>query len=164
MDKIINLFGDNGGNTMATIFDIADTFLSYDSMTPKKLQKLCYYAQAWHMTLKGTELIDSKFEAWVHGPVCPELYYKYKHMGWLEIPKREQSSANISEETFDFLDEIYETYGHLDGDELEALTHSELPWQEQRIGMEVYEPSNNEISTDSMRKFYGDMYEQNQGE
>ncbi|MEG2291739.1 MAG: DUF4065 domain-containing protein [Clostridium sp.] len=164
MSKIINLFGNNGGNDMVTIIDVADAFLSYESMTPKKLQKLCYYTQAWHEALKGTALIDNRFEAWVHGPVCPELYYKYRHKGWLEIPKKEQTSVNISDEIFEFLDEIYDTYGHLDGDELEALTHSELPWQEQRIGLAVYEPSNNEISVESMKKFYGEMYEQNQGE
>ncbi len=164
MSKIINLFWDNGGNNMATIFDVADTFLSYESMTPKKLQKLCYYAQAWHVALKGVPLIDCKFEAWVHGPVCPELYYQYKHFRWLEVPRMERIDRNIDEDTLDFLDEIFETYGDLDGDELEALTHMELPWQEQRIGLEEYEPSSNEIRLDSMRNFYGDMYEKNQGE
>ena len=36
---------------MATIFDVADWFLSKEAMTPKKLQKLCYYYKAWGLAL-----------------------------------------------------------------------------------------------------------------
>ncbi|WFQ91019.1 hypothetical protein MFERI13461_00453 [Mycoplasma feriruminatoris] len=31
--------------------DISDWFLSKESMTPKKLQKLTYYAEAWALAL-----------------------------------------------------------------------------------------------------------------
>ena len=30
-----------------SVFDIADWFLKKGNMTQKKLQKMCYYAQAW---------------------------------------------------------------------------------------------------------------------
>ena len=39
------------------IFDIANWFLSKESMPQKKLQKLCYYAKAWSLVLlKDIEL------------------------------------------------------------------------------------------------------------
>ena len=36
---------------MEKVMDVANWFLSQSSMTHKKLQKLCYYAQAWHCAL-----------------------------------------------------------------------------------------------------------------
>ena len=68
-----------------TVFDVANWFLSKESMTPKKLQKLVYYAYSWYLTLVNeskddltAKLFTSRLEAWVHGPVFPELYQKYK--------------------------------------------------------------------------------------
>ena len=48
------------------IFDLADAFLSIESMTHKKLQKLCYYAKAWYLALYDENLVTEEFEAWVH--------------------------------------------------------------------------------------------------
>ena len=40
-----------------------------------KLQKLCYYAQAWSLVWDDTPLFDEEFYAWTNGPVCKELFY-----------------------------------------------------------------------------------------
>ena len=50
-----------------------------------KLQKLVYYAQAWHLALRDVPLFEEDFEAWVHGPVIPALYQEYKKFGWRPI-------------------------------------------------------------------------------
>ncbi len=39
-----------------------------------KLQKLCYYCQAWYLAWNNEPLFDEEFEAWASGPVCKELY------------------------------------------------------------------------------------------
>ena len=41
---------------------IAKWFLSKQSMEHKKLQKLCYYAQAWHCALEGKTLFSETIE------------------------------------------------------------------------------------------------------
>ncbi len=57
-------------------------------MTPKKLQKLCYYAVAWGYALLNRRIFnDDEFQAWIHGPVSPTLYHKYKKYGWNLIAK-----------------------------------------------------------------------------
>ena len=77
-----------GVRCMATVFDVAEWFLSKEAMTPKKVQKLCYYYKAWGLALYDTDFLpDAVFQAWVHGPVCPELYRRYKEYGWNDIPK-----------------------------------------------------------------------------
>ena len=44
-----------------------------------KVHKLLYYVQAWHLALTSTPLLNEKFQAWVHGPVSPALYDRYKN-------------------------------------------------------------------------------------
>lgn len=57
-----------------------------ESLTPMKLQKLCYYAQGIYMaTQDGEPLFEEDFEAWTYGPVIPALYDEYKEYGWRSI-------------------------------------------------------------------------------
>ena len=143
---------------MRTVFDVAEWFLSKASMTNKKLQKLCYYAQAWYCALyDGTPLFDSQVQAWVHGPVIPELYYHYSRYKWNEIPKvKKVVPFDRKEESV--LCAVYDAYGKFDGDQLECLTHEEKPWQDMRIGYEPFQSCNKEITTAAMRKYYGERY------
>lgn len=75
---------------MPTIFDVANYFLAKSDpeadvyITPLKLQKLTYYTKAWSLAIHNDPLFDSHFEAWVHGPVNPDLSYrKFKHIKML---------------------------------------------------------------------------------
>jgi len=43
-----------------------------------KLQKLCYYAQAWHMVWEDETLFDEDFQAWANEPVCRSLYASHR--------------------------------------------------------------------------------------
>lgn len=161
MSNIVYLF--KGGDTVPTIFDVAYTFLNFESMSNKKLQKICYYAQAWHLALFNNEpLFREKFEAWVHGPVCRELYNVYKEFGWTNIECGKMGKAIEDTEKLEFLKVIYNTYGGFDGDELESLTHSEEPWLEARRNLEEWEPSSEYIKEETMMKFYLNSYEQAQ--
>lgn len=139
--------------TRATIDQVAKAFLSLESMTPKKLQKLCYYAYAWYLTLNGEHLFLNQFEAWVHGPVDPGLYRQYKSYGWQEIPKREDL-ASVPENTYRFVQEVFNAYGELNGDELEFLTHDEAPWRIARNGLPDYATCSNLISDKDIVDFY----------
>lgn len=158
-------FRQRGDDRMpVSVLDVAKAFLSIESMTHKKLQKLCYYAQAWHLALYNRRLIKEQFEAWVHGPVCPELYAEYKDYGWEAIPREQTRPENITDEIMEFINIVYSTYGHFDGDELETLTHLELPWREAREGLEEWEPSNNIISEETMKTYYKSIYEKSQND
>ena len=50
--------------------------------------------------------------------------------------------------------EIYRIYGKLNGDQLECLTHEEMPWKNARKGLEAFEPSNNPIKIEDMVSFF----------
>lgn len=135
------------------VIHLAQAFLSIESMTHKKLQKLCYYAKAWYLAIYDENLISEKFEAWVHGAVQPTLYQEYRCYGFASIPQV-INTKKIPEEFMNFSREVYEAYGKFDGDTLERINHGELPWLNARNGLQPWESSTNEISEDVMKSFY----------
>ena len=147
-----------------TVFDAARWFLHKKSLTHKQLQKLCYYAQAWHLALLDRPLFDEEFQAWIHGPVCPYLYADYADYGWKKIVKLTGEAPKFPDETLQVLKAVYRTYSKLSGAQLETLTHSEKPWQDARGNIPPYEPSTNVISNDVMKQFYAETYKQAQGD
>ena len=150
---------------MATIFDVSDWFLSKEAMTPKKLQKLCYYYKAWGLALYDEDLIpDYEFEAWVHGPVSPELYQKYGVYVWQDIPQKKDSSYDFTEKEIELLESVWLTYGAMTANALEAQTHVEEPWRKARYGLEEYEKGTRKISHEDMRSYYRAVYLSEQGE
>lgn len=139
---------------MEKIFEVAKHFLLLEQMNHKKLQKLCYYAQAWSLALTGKPLMNTWFEAWAHGPVSPELWYRYKDWGGLFISSYEGEPKFNSNQTKTFLDKIYKLYGNYSGDQLEQLTHGELPWIKARGNYPLGAICTNTISESDMASFY----------
>jgi uncharacterized phage-associated protein len=126
-------------------------------ITNKKLQKLLYYAQAWSLVLNKEQLFSEHLQAWIHGPAVPSVYGKFKKYGYGDIVENISSLTGFSKKQSDVLDSVWKIYGHRPADYLEALTHSELPWQEARENLSPTHPSSNMISTQTMRRFYTDV-------
>jgi uncharacterized phage-associated protein len=128
-----------------------------DVLTPLKLQKLMFYADAWHMVLNdGEELVPEHFEAWVHGPVLREVYFRFNHYRWNPISQEIQLPA-LSEKIKTFLDEVYKVFGGLSGYELEQLTHQEQPWKAARGDLPPDATCTSNIDKGLTRLFYTEM-------
>lgn len=150
---------------MTRIFDVADWFLSKEAMTPKKLQKLCYYYKAWGLALYDKDLLpEDEFEAWIHGPVNPALYAVYKNYFWNDIPQKADNSNLFNERELDLLGSIWLTYGDMTANALEAQTHTEEPWRKARLGLEEFASCTTIISHDDMQNYYRREYAEYQGE
>lgn len=137
---------------------VADYFIRFshevgDPITNLKLQKLVYYAQAWHLALHGERLIADDFQAWVHGPVCVPLYQRFRHYGWNPISESVEKPV-LSESVEAHLREVMEVYGGFSAWDLERLTHAETPWIQARGDLAPDEASTRVISGDEMRRFY----------
>ncbi|WP_440118497.1 Panacea domain-containing protein [Paenibacillus sp. QZ-Y1] len=124
-----------------SVDDVIKWFLSKEEMTPKKLQKILYYAYSWHLTFQNENVQDlrdrlfpDKFEAWVHGPVIREVYNKYRDKGSQAIPKFDGEAPNFDADTTDILNQVWGVYGGYNGNELESISHQESPWQNAREG------------------------------
>lgn len=96
-----------------------------------KIQKLCYYAQAWYLVRYGVPLFAHDFEAWRSGPVSPSLY-KY-HAGMIDFPADKllevSTPGGLSQEDKVFVDKVLAVYGRYTGLHLRYITQSEDPWK-----------------------------------
>ncbi|MGN1129001.1 MAG: Panacea domain-containing protein [Candidatus Flemingiibacterium sp.] len=144
---------------MATVFDTAKYILEKQGrMSTWKLQKLCYYSQAWHIAWTEKHLFDEDFEAWCNGPVCPELFHYHK--GKFMVSGEDISKGDISaltEDQRDSIDKVLAEYGELDPYELREQTHSEAPWKNARGNLPDNIPSDAVISKESMGAYYGSL-------
>ena len=139
-------------------------FLLKENMSHKKIQKLCYYAEAWSLALNNRDiLIDGlEFQAWPHGPVNVDIWNKCKDFGWREIMlkknfvnnKKEEIEKRFSPKQIELLELIWRSYGQYTADELEYMTHSEDPWKKTREGLGPFEKSNRVIPKELMKEFY----------
>ncbi|MDR2107714.1 MAG: DUF4065 domain-containing protein [Holosporaceae bacterium] len=118
-----------------SVFDVADYFLCLqdpeagDYISNLKLQKLCYYAQGFHLAMNNSRLFENDIEAWQHGPVVRDLYYKYKDCGAGILKVSEDFSPKILSETIkELLENIYKIYGQYSAWRLRDMTHQEPPW------------------------------------
>lgn len=114
---------------MANVFDVAKYILNKKGeMSTWKLQKLCYYAQAWTLAWEGKTLFNEEFEAWANGPVCPALFYKHKGKFVVDesvIP--ECDTTHLTDEQKENIDIVLESYGDKDPYWLREQTHNEEP-------------------------------------
>jgi uncharacterized phage-associated protein len=58
-----------------------DSSGNYPPIDHMKLQKLVFYAHAWHLAIKDTPLFDDDVEAWPWGPVIRNIYVDFHHFG-----------------------------------------------------------------------------------
>lgn len=139
---------------MIDVDDVAAALLVRTGpITTMKLQKLVFYCQAWHLAFTGSPLFPEKIQAWVRGPVVPELHRK--HRGKYEVadwptgsPRRLSSVESYT------LEWVVEKYGGFSAEALSRMTHQEIPWIVARGGVADSEKSSEPISHDQMRSFY----------
>lgn len=124
-----------------------------DPLSNLKLQKLLYYAQAWHLAIFDKPLFQEQIEAWVHGPVVVSEYRRFKDWAWQPIMDNPKLPSP-DKPTKAHLEEVLGVYGGKNAYELEQLTHAESPWKNARKGIPADEPSNKVISHAEMKKFY----------
>jgi len=146
---------------MYNIFDIANWFLQKETMDQKKIQKLCYYAQAWALALLNKPIINCKFEAWAHGPVCRELWMDLHDYTYFDIPQtalNSKASKITDDKDIELMERVWETYKDFSGYQLEVLTHKESPWIIARGDTPEFERCTSEISEEEMKNYYRSLY------
>lgn len=132
------------------LFSVSDTMLqiiSYiferlEEVTPLMLQKLLYFVQGVSCALYKEPLLSEDCQAWVHGPVYPQVYDMFRDFKFNPI---EDARFAILEGMEDALDEkkrrvvdlVVDTFGEYGGKRLEKITHEEKPWKIARKGIQM---------------------------
>ena len=153
---------EKGKADVSTVFQVAEYYLNRGSMSQKKLQKMVYYAYCWTLTLLNenvnqlnNRLFSEKIQAWVHGPVCPDLYAKYRDYGWELIPQHIGFDYQVfNDDVLDVLNQVWDVYSKYTANQLESISHQEEPWKKARIGYSENEASQNIISDIDIFEYY----------
>lgn len=151
--------------------EVANWFLNKECMDQKKIQKICYYAYAWYLYFNNdiengihVRLFKNDIEGWVHGPVSRKLYKAFPYIGMdLLTPLDNYEAVPSSDtDTVDFLEQIYDVFGEYTGNELESMTHHELPWIYARKGLKSYDPGTRILDDTLMYNYCAEMIQDEQ--
>lgn len=132
-------------------------------ITPMALQKLLYYAQSFYFAIFSESLFENDCQAWAHGPVYPEVYYKYKNYGFNPIENifddQESDFNELTTREIQFFDMILTAFGCYSGKVLSKMTHNEKPWIITRGSLQPEDRSVTVIDKKLIRKYFKDVVE-----
>ncbi len=143
---------------------IAYIFGKLEEVTPLMLQKLLYYVQGVYMALYDEMIFVEHCEAWIHGPVYPEVYFlfsdfKYNPIDDTRFSILDGSVELLSENECHVIDLVTNTFGLYGGKTLERITHGEAPWKEARNGYDDSISSNVPLAEESIKEYFGMMHQ-----
>lgn len=147
---------------MANVFDVARYVMNkLSTVSIWKLQKLCYYAQAWQIAWTDHPLFQNRIEAWRNGPVCPDLFHVCEGRYYVQASDIPETSCDyrhpLTEDETDTIDRVIKHYGIKEPYELRELATSEDPWKNARGNIPEGDVCSNEITKDSMGEYYGNL-------
>lgn len=149
---------------MLSIFDVAASILENTGyVSTMKLQKLAYYSQAYSLVNDHCPLFEEGFQAWVNGPVCPELFGIHRHryvIGPEELRGYGDASL-LSNHEKALVQHVCSVFSDYDGNELSVLTHKELPWRLAREDCSQADRCSRYISNDSIYSYYSEAASSN---
>lgn len=131
-----------------TVAAVANEFLRLSEaeggkpLDQMKLQKLLYFAHAWHLAYFNKPLFEDDFEAWPWGPVVREVYAQTNGYGRGPITGRLWEFGKTADGRFDFvtpegvpdglkafIGSVWVTHKRFSGVQLSNATHAAgEPW------------------------------------
>lgn len=152
---------------LETLFSVSDKMLSVisyvfdklEEVTPLMLQKLLYFIQGISYALNEKSLFPENCQAWVHGPVYPEVYDMFRDFTYNPIEDArfsifEGAGNALTDEERRIIDLVVTTFGEYSGKTLERITHAEIPWKLARKGYADSIPSNELIPKETIKTYY----------
>lgn len=100
-----------------------------EDITPLALQKALYYIQGFHFAFYRTFLFPEDCQAWTHGPVYRDIYFRYRDYRFDPIERTttfDTSVFSASEKAI--CDSVINNICCYSGKILERFTHNEAPW------------------------------------
>lgn len=131
-----------------------------EPMTLLKLLKLLYYAEGCSLALDNGHILAEPIMAWEHGPVVPEVYFRYcgdphnlPFGDEDDLAAVEAISANPQDSAI--LEEVFQVFGQYSAWALRNKTHKEAPWLEATDGGRHLK---DEISRETMERYFRENY------
>lgn len=135
----------------------------YGPMSHLKLQKLLFYCDAYHLAYFDTQLVEDKFEAWVHGPVSRKVFKSLADKSVLHSDIEYSPIEGVDEEAMfeslnssqkELITDVLQELHTWTGFQLEKATHREEPWIKARCGYGEADKCAVNIDKDITKVFY----------
>lgn len=130
------------------------------SLTIMQLVKLVYIAHGWSMAYFNRGLTNREPEAWMYGPVYPQVYNRFRGSGSAPISNIARDaqgnsiSSDFTNEERALMDSVFNGYAKLHAFHLSDLTHQKgTPWERVFNENGSYSPIPNEL----ISKHYNDL-------
>ena len=121
-----------------------------DIISNLKLQKLLYYTQGYHLAFFDTVLFNNNLEAWMYGPVVPEVYHRFKdNRGYgITLDPKQVEEIELEPDVENMFNQVIQEYGKFNAVKLMDMTHMEPPWKE------AFEKPDKTIDIGVMKTFF----------
>lgn len=126
-----------------------------EDVTPMALQKALYYIQGFYYAFYQMFLFTEDCQAWVHGPVYRDVYFRYRDYRYDPIEKAASFDTSVfsaGEKTI--FDSVINHLCCYSGKTLERFTHNESPWLITRGDLPINASSDRIIE----KKLIGDYF------
>ena len=137
----------------------------YGPMDSMKLQKLCYYVQAWSLAWGRGPAFSDRIEAWKRGPMIRALYDRHRGQYHVSDVGGDAGKVRAKPLLRATIKDVVKFYMPKTGQGRSELTHAERPWREARARDFVCDDDNSEaeITQPSMRDYYGSLAKRRSG-
>lgn len=152
VDALIGVFDRDSSN-----IDVAIKYIlnKCQDITPLALQKALYYIQGFYYAFYNAFLFTENCEAWVHGPVYRDVYFRYRDYRFDPIAENvafDDSILTASEKAV--FDSVINHLCCYSGKILEQFTHNEAPWLDTRGDLTLSVPSERIIPQTSIGAYF----------
>ena len=156
------IYTNNNKTNYTTKIDMAINYLlnQCEDITPLALQKALYYIQGFYYAFFKSFLFSENCEAWIHGPVYKDIYFRYSNYHFDPIKENvffDTSILTAFEKAI--FDSVINNLCCYSGKILEYFTHNETPWLEARGDLPLSAPSNRIISQESIGSYFSEIKE-----
>lgn len=131
-----------------------------EDITPLALQKALYYIQGFYYAFYKTFLFSEECEAWVHGPVYRDIYFRYRDYKFDPIEgSHEFDDSVFSSSEKAILDSVVKNICCFSGKVLEIFTHTEAPWLSTRGELPENVSSDRTIQKEQIGNYFSTVKE-----
>jgi uncharacterized phage-associated protein len=123
------------------VLDVADYLIEQDArrpepdVTPLKLAKLLYLAQANYLASTGRRLFAADVEAYDNGPAVHQVWKRHAGSRQIIAAREDVSVAHVElpADVVEFLDAVWARYQDYSASQLWRLTHEQAPWKDHYV-------------------------------
>lgn len=140
-----------------SILDVAQYILEkgkLDTLPYTKLERLCYYAQAWSLAWDDEPIFPEALYAGANSAVCPEFFQSVNNRLYISVTENIGVSEILSDDQKSSVDAVIEYYYDYSTVRLGQLIRAEFPWHDARCLLEANKNATGSITYENMKKYY----------